>query len=334
MQLYCSVSEVLSDLERPGTADEAKVLRYIRDASQFLERQFDFPILPQIEDRSFRGEGNDTLFLETPLLRVTSLTHDGDALTAGVDYSLEPQERWWRNGPYSRLLADPDSLLLGAWLDLAGAVQIAGWWGLYDEAVSVPVSAVSQLIGATTIEVSDGSQVSPGMLLKVGDEFEEVTGLQAASATGATLNGAIDEQDEEITLSDGSLVAVGETIKVNFERMLVLDIAGHELAVKRAYANTRRASHLTAAAVYAQRSYTVSRGANGSTAAAHAAAAVYRQVPPGDVNYLCREMASLMWIKAGTQFAGRQGTADGETFYYNEFPSAIAKIKENYRFGV
>jgi len=332
MQLYCSVSEILDDLDKPG-ADEAKTLRNIRDASRFIAGLFEWPMLPEIATRSFRGGDGDTLFLRSPLLRVTSLTHLDEALTAGVDFSLEPQERWWTGGPYSRLATLPDGSI-GGWADTAGAVEIAGWWGLYDEAISLQLSTVSQLIGASTIEVSDGSQVSPGMLLKLNDEWEEVTGAAPASASGATLNGAIDETDEEITLSDGSLVKTGEVIKINFERMRVLDIAGNDVAVKRAYALTRRASHLTAAAVYVQRSYTVSRGANGSTAAAHSSAAVYRQVPPGDVNYLCRQIAALMGIKAGTQFAGRQGTADGETFYYNEFPSAIEKIKDKYRFGV
>lgn len=332
MQLYCAVSELIKAPELPG-ADEEMLLGYIRSASRFIAGKMG-NFLPQIEARTFRGEGHDTLFLQAPLLRVTSLTHDGDALTAGVDYSLEPQERWWPGGPYSRLAVDPDSLNLGAWLDLPGAVAITGWWGLYDEAVSLQLSAVSQLIGDTTISVSDGSKISPGMLLLIESEWEEVTGLGTMTDSTATTNGALDNATEEITLSNGALVKVGEVIKVNFERMLVLDIEGNSVQVTRGYARTKKASHLTGQTVYVQRAYTVGRGANGSTAAAHTSAAVSRQIAPADVAYLCRQLAVLEWKKEATGFAGRQGTADGETFYFNEFPSAIAKIEENYRFGV
>lgn len=333
MQLYCAISDLLGDLGVPGAADEEMVMRKIRSASRFLEGKIG-QFLPVIEARAFSGDGISTLFLQAPLLRITSITHDTKALTAGVDFSLAPQERWWPGGPYSRLVAKIDSTLLGNWLEYPESTAITGWWGLYDGAVSLAVSAVSQLIGDTTITVSDGSKVSPGMLLLIESEFEEVTAAGTMTDSTATTNGALDAVVETITLSNGALVKVGEVIKVNFERMLVLDIEANSVAVERGYARTKKASHLTGQTVYVQRTYAVSRGANGSTAAGHTSAAVSRQMPPADVHYLCIEMAALAWKKAQTGFSGRQGTAEGETFYYNEFPSAIAKIEENYRFGV
>jgi hypothetical protein len=35
MQIYCTVQELIEDIETPG-ADEQKVLRYIRSASRFV----------------------------------------------------------------------------------------------------------------------------------------------------------------------------------------------------------------------------------------------------------------------------------------------------------
>lgn len=331
MQNYCTVAELIEDIEKPGAKEEL-VLRYIRSASRFIEGKFG-KFLPEIATRSLRGEGQDTLYLGEPLLRITTISHDGTALTAGVDFTLEPQTRWWSHGPYSRLVADPDSSKLGTWLDMAGAVALAGWFGLYDE--TRKLSAISgQLVGDETIIVADGSKLSPGMLLLVESELEEVTGLGAATTTTTTNNGAIDASEEEITLANGALVNVGEVIKINFERMLVLDVQTHEVAVTRGYGGTKKVAHLTGQTVYAQRTYTVARAANGSTAAAHGAVTVYQQIPPDDINYLCRQIAGLEWKKAQTGFSGRQGTAEGETFYYNEFPSLINKVAELYRFGV
>jgi hypothetical protein len=331
MQIYCTVQELIEDLEKPGDVEE-KVLRYIRSASRYLSGKFG-KFLPEIATRALRGEGMETLYVGEPLLRITSISHNGTALTTGVDFSLEPQERWWGNGPYSRLVSDPDSSNLGTWLDIAGAVSLAGWFGLYDESRLLTTIA-GQLVGDSTIVVANGSILSPGMLLTIESEFEEVTGLGTATTTTATLNGAIDNMQEEITLSNGALVNIGESIKVNFERMLVLDIEGNDVQVARGYARTKKASHLTGQTVYAHRTYTVARGANGSTAAAHGAVSVYRQAVPDDINYLCRQIAGLEWKKAQTGFSGKQGTADGETFYYNEFPSLINKVEELYRFGV
>jgi hypothetical protein len=331
MQLYCTTQELIEDLDLPG-ADEQKVLRYIRSASQFIEKKIG-RFLPEIATRLYRGEGLATLFLGDPLLRITSITHDGTALTAGTDFTLEPQNRWWGNGPYSRLEVDPDSSLIAAWMDMAGAVSLTGWWGMYDEARTVgAVNAQTNV--ATDLVVSNGSILSPGMLLLLGSELEEVTGLGAATTTTATLNGGIDAAQEEITLSNGALVNVGEVIKVGFEKMLVLDIQTNDVQVVRGYGRSKKDSHLTAATVYAYRTYTVARGVNGTTAAGHLALTASRMVPPDDISYLCRQIAGLEWKKAQTGFSGRQGTADGETFYYNEFPGLINKVEELYRFGV
>jgi len=70
---------------------------------------------------------------------------------------------------------------------------------------------------------------------------------------------------------------------------------------------------------------------NGTVAAAHTSAAVSRFVIPEDVNWLCREVAGLMRMKAKVNFAAKSGNAElGEAFYFNEFPKQIETIKRNY----
>jgi len=75
----------------------------------------------------------------------------------------------------------------------------------------------------------------------------------------------------------------------------------------------------------------VRRGVNGTTAAAHSTAAIYRYEVPESVNYLCRQIAGLMRAKAETGWSGKSGNAEtGETFYFNEFPKQIRDIQENF----
>jgi hypothetical protein len=79
----------------------------------------------------------------------------------------------------------------------------------------------------------------------------------------------------------------------------------------------------------------VKRGVNGTTAAAHASAAAYQVVAPADVNYLCRQIASLMIKKAETGFVGRSGNDElGTGFWVNEFPkNQIESVRSNYFWG-
>jgi hypothetical protein len=80
------------------------------------------------------------------------------------------------------------------------------------------------------------------------------------------------------------------------------------------------------------RTFTVSRGVNGTTAAAHSSKAISRYMAPYDVNWLARQMAGLMWKKARSGFAGKVGNQElGEVFYQNEFPEQIKQVRANYR---
>jgi hypothetical protein len=203
---------------------------------------------------------------------------------------------------------------------------------MYDKTVSLPLSAVGQLIGATNLVVSDGSQISPGMMLELESEWEMVTGTGAATASTATVSGAWDNASEELAVSDGTKVLAGETIKVDFEQMRVLDVSGNTLLVARGANKSKRNTHTNATAVNVFRTFNVLRGANYSTAAAHTGVSVSRQVAPADVNYLCRQVAILMINKAKTGFAGRGGNDElGTGFWVNEFPrTQIEKIQANY----
>lgn len=328
-QIYCSVGELVEDLGELGLK-ESFLMGKIQAASQDILHDLG-QFLPVSETRYFEGECADEL-LVPPLLSVTSLVNNGTTL-ASTDYLLEPAGRRWRSGPYDTVeLYDLGSV--GAWSEIDRGVAIAGSWGLYDESVSLGITG-TQLVGATTLSVTDGGKVSPGMVLLLENEWELVTGTGAATASGATLGIFLDDASDEIVLSDGTLILAGETIKVDFEQMSVLDVSGNRANVARGANKTARRTHDLGKAVNVFRTFNVTRGANGSTAAAHTAAGIARQVAPADVNYLCRQITALMINKAKTGYSGRSGNDElGTGFWVNEFPkNQIEKIKANYFWG-
>jgi len=327
----CTVYELIEDLGNTGLS-EAAILSKIYAASQAIEQKIG-QFIPSYETRYFEGEEGEDEILIPPLLSVTSITNGGAAMAAS-DYLLKPYGRRWKQGPYHAIeLYDQGSV--GGWSLLDKGVAITGKWGMFDNPVDLEANITSADSTNTSLTVTDGSKCGPGMVMLVESEQMVATGTGAATSTTATLNGAIDDAVEEIVLSNGALVNSGEILKVDFEQMKCLEVSGNTIQVQRGWANSKRASHLTGATVYAYRTFTITRGANGTTAATHAAKAAYQYRPPEDINYLCRQIAALMIKKAQTGYVGRAGNDEmGTGFFVNEFPkNQIDEVKSHYFWG-
>jgi len=320
-QIYCTTSELIADLKLNG--EEPRLIQRIREASQFITRRFGL-FFPVIETRTLAGVSTETLDLAMPLLSITSVKVDGIVIT---DYTAKPSDRCWENGPFT-------------WLErVAGwgtTVEIEGTWGLYDERIDLGIT-IDQLIGATTLVVSDGSLLSPGMVLSIGDEMELITagngGDRSPSATAAIslINGAIDNASEQIAVDNGAEFHPGEVLQIGTEDLYIRKIGGNLLICSRGWNGTTKAAHVDDSPIAVYRTYTVTRAVNGTTAAAHATVSVERYIPPADVHWLALQIAALMRQKALTAFGGRAGNSDlGETFYVNEFPRQVADIQQNY----
>ena len=164
-------------------------------------------------------------------------------------------------------------------------------------------------------------------------EQELITATGAPTAAVTTLSQAMTATDDVLTPVNVALVNVGEMIRVDFEKMLVVDKNATQLSVYRSWNKTKASAHLASASVDAYRTFTVSRGVNGTTAAAHAQGIeINRYVPPEDINFLCRSIAALMKKLADSQFAGRTGDGQLGTVFYNDaFPKdTLEKLEENY----
>lgn len=148
-------------------------------------------------------------------------------------------------------------------------VAVTGTWGY--GAQTAPAGAFEAGINSavTTAIVTDSSLVGTGQILVCGTERMLVTD-RAMVTTGQTLQADMtaDMKNQVAACGDGTQFAVGETVLLDAERMLITDIAGNNLIVKRAKSGSTLAAH-SGATIYAPRRVTVTRGALGTTAAAH-----------------------------------------------------------------
>jgi len=330
-RMYCTVREVLDDLELNGVRSEASLYAHIQTASEWIDRNIG-QFIPVTATRNFTGEGKIYLFID-PLLAITSIVDDGTTLAA-ADYILLPRNKHWEDGPYTYIETDPDGAR--SVFTANGLIAIAGKWGKYNlsKATGATLGAAITTTSAVSLLASDGSLISPGMVCLIDTEQVLATAAGAWTDSTANLGAAItDTSGESITLTDGTKVNVGEIIKIDLEQMKVTSVTANVAGVIRGWNDTTRATHLIAADVYVQRTYTIERGCNGTTAATHLISApISRYCPPQDINWLCREIAGLAMKKAKSGYAGKVGNAEtGEVFYVSEFPQeTIKKIKRAY----
>lgn len=341
-RLYATVAEVLQDLNPDSGGNEVSILESIRFASDFIDKRPKLgAFIPYTEAKRFDGNGEDRLFIP-PILTVTSVVND-DVTLASTDYLLYPRDKHWENGPYSSILHDPDGDYAGAgWTDEKDVLVITGKWGKYDKsaATGATVQNDPQAAGDVTLAVDDGSKISPGMVLLIGTEQELVTGTGAVTAAVTTVTEPIAESDTEITLADATKVFIGEIIRVDLEKMKVLDIntTTKKALVARAYHGTARATHADNSAVDVYRTFSVDRGVNGTTAAAHLkTTTISRYLPPPEINTLCRQIACNIQNLKKSGYAGKSGNVDGngQEFFYFAFPrdSELQKYEEQFDTG-
>jgi len=333
-QTFCTVRDLIADAQAP-IADEARLFQAIREACDYLQKEIGW-FIPVTLTRKFNGKDHEILILP-PLLSITSIVNNTDTLTTN-DYILKPDGGYWPNGPYGEIYVDPDSNVLMSWMDETDGVVIIGTWGLYNRSgnLSATVADTTQQSDTqTTLKLSSGGEVSPGMVLSIGSEQEQVTGWSDPTTGVTQLNGAISISDEVLTVDDASLVTVGEGIRCEFEQMLVKDrnTTTQKLYVMRGWNGTSRAIHADNAALDVYHTVTVERGVNGTTPEVHAnGASIARFYAPDDVQYLAKQIATLIVQKAKSGYQGRTGNAEtGVVFYNDAFPRFdIERIKDCY----
>jgi hypothetical protein len=293
--VYATREDVQRALDVKVTArNSAQVDRALQSASRGVEALCHRRFYPEQATRYFDWPDSQSgtswrLWLDdSELISVTALVSGGTTI-AGSDYILEPN----RSGPpYNRL-----EINLGSSASFGGGdthqrdITITGVWGYRLDETTVGATAEALDASETGIDVNAAAsaELGVGSVLRVDSERMIVTGRrmldtgQNVAGTGLTAQ----QNSVSLAVSDGTAFAVDEILLVDSERLLIVDIAGNQLTVQRAWDGTVLAAHAVGADIYAARTLTVTRGALGTTAATHAdASTVVRWDPPGLVRDL------------------------------------------------
>lgn len=189
-------------------------------------------------------------------------------------------------------------------------ISVLGVYGWDETDTSIPHGSVGGNINSsvTSLVINPSGGIYPvgvGSIVLIGTE-RMVTTNRSMSDTGQNLqsNMTDSQSDTLVDVTDGSAFAVGEVILLGAERMLVADIAGNNLIVERAFDGTVLQEHTSPVDIYAARTFTVQRGALGSTAASHTALdSVYIHVFPGLVTELSIAETTVMLEQSSAGYA-------------------------------
>lgn len=318
---YATREEIKAELDVKETArSNTRIDRALADATEAVHGLCKRTFYPEQDTRSWDWPNSQSgtswrLWLDkSEVISVTTLTSGGTTIAA-ADFFLEPNQY---GPPYNQIQID-----LGSSASFGGGnthqrdITVAGLFGYRNDETSVGATAEALDATETGIDVdaATSAAVGVGNLLRIDTERVIIT-ARAQLDTGQTLGvGGLTNQNSAVTVpvQSGAAFAAGETILIDSERMLVEDIAGNNLTVKRAWDGATIAAHTAGATIYAPRTLTVTRGALGTTAATHTSgASVFRWDPPGPVRQLCVAEALTDLLQGRSGYARTAGSGDSE----------------------
>lgn len=323
MVWYATREDVMRALDSKLTArNSAQIDRALESASRDVESLCHRTFAPTTATKSFDYPGPQAgrpwrLWLDAnELVSVATLTSGGTTISAS-DFFLEPNEY---GPPYNRIEIDLDSSAAFSSGDThQRAITVTGLWGYRNDETTVgALTAAVTTTTATSVAVNGAAAalIGVGSVLRVDDERMLVTARTMAD-TGQNVGGSgLAPQANSVTLavSDGTAFAVDEILLVESERLLIVDIAGNNLTVKRGFDGSVLATHAAGVDIYAPRTLTVTRAALGTTAATHSSSAtIYRWDPPGPVRQLtiAEVINAVVMEQAGYSKALRSGESGG-----------------------
>lgn len=310
---YVSRETVKAALDLTTSDDDVAVDNAIASACDSIETQLRHVFYPTYGTRYFDWPNNSgarygSLWLDSDeLVSVETLVSGGITIPA-ENYFLYPAN----TTPYTRLsLNRAKNSSFSSGTTYQRSIAITGEFGYCD--VAVPAGALADSVDGTqtAVEVTDGSAVGVGDLIRIGTERALVT-AKAPTDSGQQLQADLEAYNSatSVAVEDGSAFHAGEQILIGAELMLITAIAGNTLIVSRNQSQLE--AHVLNDAVYVLRSLTIVRGATGTTAGSHSQSAViYRLTPPSLIQSLCLAEAVTNYLQAGTGFARTTGTDNG-----------------------
>ena len=264
---------------------------------------------------------------------LTSLVTGGQTITLDKVF-LEPVNHPAEGKPwyeYIELDRSTSAAFGGNSLSPQHSIVLAGTWGYGADADPAGQLAASMGSGDTTMTVTDGSKTGVGDLLVLGygrgsAPYPSSLGYAGALApytgervlvtdvamvsTGVTFSGpaTASDADNVLAVPDGTQFAAGEVLLLDAERMLITEITGNSLVLRRAWDGTVLAAH-TSGTIYAARLLSVTRAMYGTTAASHSSsAAIYRHRVPPLIRDLAVAEAVNQVLQEGSGYARTVGS--------------------------
>ncbi|MEV8032280.1 hypothetical protein [Streptomyces sp. NPDC086182] len=320
---YATREEIKAELDVKETArSNARIDRALADATESVHglthrvfypvlatRRFDWPPRQGATPWILRLDANE-------LISVSSLTSGGVTIAPG-DFLLRRGDDL-DEAPYTRIELDLSSnASFGGGATYQQDITVTGLFGYRNDETAAGVTVEDLDATETDVNVNAATSAAAGVgaLLRIDDERVIVTG-RSLLYTGQLLAGSgLTNQNSAVVVdvADGTGFAAGETIVIDGERMLVEDIAGDTLIVRRAWDGSTIAAHTATTAIFAPRTLTVERGALGTTAATHTSGtAVVRWVAPGSVRQLCLAEALTDLLQGRSGYARTAGSGDNE----------------------
>jgi hypothetical protein len=239
----------------------------------------------------------------------------GGTTVASTDYFLRPDH----GPPFTHLEIDLESSAsLSAGATHQRALAITGVWAYDGNTAASGILAEALDASETAVDISDSSLIGVGDVILVESERMLVvnktmrdTGVNIDAGDSLTASNS----DVGITVSSTTnMPVVDEVILIDSERMLVVDVSGSLMTVKRAYDGSTIATHSANADIYALRTLTVTRGALGTTAATHGdTTAISRYVYPPLVRDLALAFALEQLGQEGSGYTRTAGESARET---------------------
>lgn len=295
MVWYCTREDVKSALDFAETArSNLQVDRAIESASRSVERLTLRKFYPQLATRYFdwpdlNGSRPWRLWLNADeLISVATLTVAGTVIPA-TDFFLEPANV---GPPYTRVEIDlASSAAFSAGSTHQRAISITGEFG-YRADVERVGQLTAQLAADLNASASmswDDADFGVGNMLKIDNEWMTISATSMVDTTqNLQVTMAADTADDLVAVTTGTAFAADAVLTIGTERMLVVDVTGNNLTVKRAWDGTVLAAHTSGVDIYALTGATLDRAQLGTTLAVHASGAVVnRLVIPGPIRNLC-----------------------------------------------
>lgn len=167
---------------------------------------------------------------------------------------------------------------------------------------------------STTITVTNSNVPGVGDVIAIDSERMLVTDRNMIT-TGQTQQGSgcstANNADDILAVTDGTKYSLSETLLLDNERMFIVDIAGNNLIVNRAWDGTTLSTH-TGATIYAGRQLVVTRGDFGTTASTHFNSSVVNvSLAPPQVRDLSLAEATVQTLEETGGYTGSHGAGPG-----------------------